>query len=251
MFASALGSMKEIDPIGRSYSQVDHAGGTSRSNRGYINRRFFGLLILLLVVTTLGWKQFSRFRRTISISSSQEPLWIATATSENHYGQLRRFLCDLQPIRDGMPHLRVRVVDVGLSERQRALLWDLQRRNFIDDFSVLDFTMYPPWWNISAGRGEYAFKVQSLWDTVKLAGVEAKKIGHESYHVLWLDSGDSFERAGLDAVVSALDRTGFTSDETMGPATKWIHPGMVKHFQEQEPRWDMSDWKNLTMCNGM
>lgn len=215
------------------------------------HRRSLGLLafFLAMFVTLVGFNSLTT-GRTHNVDYSQEPVWIATASSDNHYEQLRRFLCDLQPIRDEMPHLRIRVADVGLNERQRALLSDLHRRNFIDEFSVMDFALHPPWWDIKVAVGEYAFKIQALWDTVKIAGVEAKRAGFGSYHVVWLDAGDSFDRAGLDAIVAATKKTGFTSDETDGPASKWTYPAMADYFQEHEPQWDMSDWKNITMCNG-
>ncbi|GES97828.1 DUF1647 domain-containing protein [Rhizophagus clarus] len=162
---------------------------------------------------------------------------IITGASENHFCPLKSFLyATHETIKKTQTKARLIVYDLGLSDKQNEELVKLQKKGYLTEVMLFDWSKYPSFWDIKFARGEYAWKPGMIYEiSQKYPGV-----------LIWLDSGTKVQEIFFENIDKFLDENdGFISPSSPGVMINWTHPGVYDYFNDDHAKYD-----NVQNCNG-
>lgn len=149
---------------------------------------------------------------------------VITGASANHFKVLYNFVVRMKThgVFRGSP-VPLFVIDFGLTPEQH---WLISQRDEVHALMVFNFSHYPSWMNISNDRaGDYA------WKAIGMSMVFPK----HADRVLWLDSGDLVHDIGK--ALNVLWKRNFLSTLTSDTVRRWVHPGMLQYFKQENNTW--------------
>jgi len=153
---------------------------------------------------------------------------IVTAASSNHFKTLWELV---KSVKYWEPRVRLVVYTFDTSPEQNQKLAAYWSNIVIRKF---DYSKYPAWYNITEQRGQYAWKIAIIDETIKAFGGL----------ILWLDAGDRVKYGLYDNIWRQITDYGIWSSWTSGSIREWIHSGTVQSLGLDSKHLDRH------MCNG-
>ncbi|RHZ83713.1 hypothetical protein Glove_88g33 [Diversispora epigaea] len=155
---------------------------------------------------------------------------VVTGASSNHFCPLKSLLYRLK---EQGTEVGIIVYDFGLKKPSRKEILRLKKLGYVTEFRALNFSAYPSFWSLKtnkANRGEYGWKIGAIAEVAR------------DYHgkiVVWMDSGTMGSEKYFANLKEWLPHFhGFISPASVGPVSRWTHPGVYEYFHDNHTLYD-------------
>lgn len=128
--------------------------------------------------------------------------------------QIKVICYDLNP-----PHIRMTNESITMVEQIHSIFPFVEYRYF-------DYNSYPPHFDITKNRGEYAWKPVIIAEVVE----QYQNDSYNSSFVYWLDAGTSIRQELFGEDIKVANYQGIFSPRAVSNLKQWTHEGTARYF---------------------